>query len=348
MSPFFVIPALKVMFGAKRPKLNISEVMQSNKVLLVNLKETSTDQFIGSLIVSKIQQATFGRRYIPEKYRTPFYLYIDECSTIIKYAAEEFDAILLRARKYKLCLTIANQHPNDPKLPTAIQQKLPSIHTKILFNLKEVNALPLRSEIEHPPAPLTQSQLAAMHQYQEDLARWKTHRNRVFDAFNKVNDELDFLRSRLGKPSWFDPDSEWGDLHDFVSPERLTRLLYDAKRLKNEIINMSPEPTQPPTPPSTPPFTIAFLNTLPQFRAVAIVGNQVTNITTPQPLGRSSASYAKWIKKRSVQNYSCNTAPAPHHESTAPLATPDDDIAPTPPTDVPPNPRQKTRPRNSR
>jgi hypothetical protein len=129
MTPFVESPTLRTMF--QKAKLNIWDVMANKQVLLVNLKDTPTDLFIGSLVCSKIQQATFGRRYIPEAQRIPYYLYIDECHTIMKYAAQEFEAILTRARKYKLCLIIANQIEKD--LPKEIQQKLPLIHTKITF-----------------------------------------------------------------------------------------------------------------------------------------------------------------------------------------------------------------------
>jgi hypothetical protein len=117
--------------------LNIWDVMQQNKILLVSLRETKTDRFIGSLIAAKFQQATFGRDSIPESERLPYYLYVDECNTILKFAAEEFEAILLRARKYQLCLTLANQLPAD--LPEAIRRKLGTIQTLVLFNLDADN-----------------------------------------------------------------------------------------------------------------------------------------------------------------------------------------------------------------
>ena len=138
MTPFTESPTLKKMLGAKRPQLNIWEVMQKKQVFLVNLKDTPTDLFIGSLIASKFQQAAFGRRYIVESKRTPYYLYIDECNTILGYSAKYFESILLRARKYKLCLTLANQIPED--LPPSIQKKLGTIGTLVLFNLDTNNA----------------------------------------------------------------------------------------------------------------------------------------------------------------------------------------------------------------
>jgi hypothetical protein len=139
MTPFTESPILRTIFEAKKPKLNIAEVMRKKQVLLINLKDTPTDFFVGSLIASKFQQATFAKRYSPrEAKRTPYYLYIDECHTVLGYAVKEFEQILTRARKYKLCLILANQIPSD--LPPQILRKLGTIQTQILFNLDSNDA----------------------------------------------------------------------------------------------------------------------------------------------------------------------------------------------------------------
>lgn len=138
MAPFTESPTLRLMLGAKRPKLKIAEVMEKKQILLVNLKDTATDAFIGSLISSKFQQATFARRDIPESERIPYYLYIDECATLLKYAEKDFEKILTRARKYGLCLTLANQIPED--LPEGIRRKLGTMGSLVLFNLDTNNA----------------------------------------------------------------------------------------------------------------------------------------------------------------------------------------------------------------
>lgn len=138
MTPFFEIPALNVMFGARKPKLKISDVIRDNLIFLVNIKDTPSDFDIAALITAKFQQATFGRRYIPEGKRTPYYLYIDECHTILAYAEEQFEAILTRARKFKLCLTLANQIPSD--LPPGILRKLGTIQSLYLFQLEPDDA----------------------------------------------------------------------------------------------------------------------------------------------------------------------------------------------------------------
>jgi hypothetical protein len=227
MAPFTEPGTLRTIFEAKRPKLNIWDVMQEKKVLLVNLKDSPTDLFIGSLICSKFQQATFGRRYVEEPKRTPYYLYIDECQTILKYAAPQFEAILTRARKYKLCLTLANQLPSD--LPAPIQNKLGTIGTLYLFNL----------------------------------------------------------------------DSK------------------DARIFKDRIAPYQPE----------------FLTNLLKFHAVVRTNGAVHFLTnTPRPLGSSNASYARYIRKRTRELYTCNS---PEESFTEVSSFHDDDIPPGPEPKIP-------------
>src|ERR1700739_693122 len=138
LRPFRTTPALKTMFSSTTG-ITISDVMKNNQIFLINVKDTPTDYFIASLICSKFQQATFARRKIKlESARVPYYLYVDECHQVLSYAVKEFEAILTRARKYKLCLTLANQIPSD--LPTDIQRKLGTIGNLLLFNLEYKDA----------------------------------------------------------------------------------------------------------------------------------------------------------------------------------------------------------------
>ncbi len=225
MTPFTESYTLKTMLEAKRPKLNIWDVMQEKRIFLVNLKDTPTDLFIGSLIASKFQQAAFGRRYISEPQRTPYYLYIDECNTILDYSTKYFEKILLRARKYRLCLTLANQIPED--LPQNIQKKIGTLGTLVLFNLDTNNA-------------------------------------RIFK--------------------------------DRIAPFEI-----------EDLVNLGP------------------------FHAICRTGNRVYRIKTPSFLGPSPASYAKIIRKRTLDEYGCQPPKAP-------VDSKEDEPKPTgPPKAIPPH-----------
>lgn len=152
-------PTFRKVFDAPQPKLNLSHVIETNKIFFVNLHDTDKDLFIGSLIASKIQTAIFRRERINENARTPYYLYVDECNTVLKFAAEKFEKILLRARKYKLCLTMANPIPS--KLPSKIQDSLGTIANLALFNLNPEDARIFRYKL----APFRAEDLANLPQF---------------------------------------------------------------------------------------------------------------------------------------------------------------------------------------
>ena len=62
---------------------------------------------LGSMVVTKIQQAAMARTAIPEEERKDFYLYCDEFQY---FATDTFAEILSEARKYHLNLTMAHQY----------------------------------------------------------------------------------------------------------------------------------------------------------------------------------------------------------------------------------------------
>jgi hypothetical protein len=138
LSRFSERPTLRKIFDAV-PVINISDIMRDKKILLVKLKQNPTDRFIGSLIFAKFLQATLSREHIDLSEREPFFLYIDECQLIIRHAADDFSDTLTQARKYNLCLTLANQLPDDSDFPHKIKQKLPMLGTVILMRLDDPN-----------------------------------------------------------------------------------------------------------------------------------------------------------------------------------------------------------------
>ena len=134
LSKFEESPTLRrALNGALGVGINIWDVMQNKKILLINLHQSTTDYFLASLIVSKIQQAIFGRDFIPKEDRIPFYAYVDECDRVMKFCAEDFGEFLIRARKFNLCLTMANPIPGD--LPAEFRRKFGAIGALIFFNL---------------------------------------------------------------------------------------------------------------------------------------------------------------------------------------------------------------------
>lgn len=111
LSKYILSPPIKIMLGTPNAKLNLYDVMQKKQIFIANLARgkvgESTASLIGSIIVSKLQQAAFRRASLAVSDRIPFYLYVDEFQNFVTSA---FDVILSEAAKYQLCLTVAHQY----------------------------------------------------------------------------------------------------------------------------------------------------------------------------------------------------------------------------------------------
>ncbi|MEA3293207.1 MAG: type IV secretion system DNA-binding domain-containing protein [Patescibacteria group bacterium] len=97
--------------GQSKSTINLSEIMDKQKILLVNLAKgrigEDSSSLLGAMIVTRIQLAAMERVRIPEEERKDFYLYIDEFQN---FATESFASILSEARKYHLNLIVTHQY----------------------------------------------------------------------------------------------------------------------------------------------------------------------------------------------------------------------------------------------
>lgn len=105
---------IRHIIGQSTSSFNFREVMDSKKILLINLSKgligEQNAQFLGLLIIPKILRAALSREDMPEADRKDFYLYVDEFQN---FATEDFAQILSEARKYRLNLVVANQYINQ-------------------------------------------------------------------------------------------------------------------------------------------------------------------------------------------------------------------------------------------
>ncbi len=108
---FLVNPILQPILGKTTSSFRLREVMDSGKILLVNLAKgkigEDTAALLGTLLVSQMAVAALGRSGIPEADRRDFYLYADEFPS---FTTSAFAGMLAEMRKYRLCLTLAHQH----------------------------------------------------------------------------------------------------------------------------------------------------------------------------------------------------------------------------------------------
>ena len=101
---------MRNIIGQTKSGFNLREIMDTKKILLVNLSKGRTgelnSQLLGMIFVMKFQAAAMGRADIPENEREDFSLYVDEFQN---FATDSFESILSEARKYRLSLILANQ-----------------------------------------------------------------------------------------------------------------------------------------------------------------------------------------------------------------------------------------------
>ncbi len=108
--PFLSNTIMRNILGQTKSGFNIREIMDTNKIFLVNLSKGRLGdlnaQLLGMIFVMKFQAAAMSRADTPEEERRDFCLYVDEFQN---FATDSFESILSEARKYRLNLIIANQ-----------------------------------------------------------------------------------------------------------------------------------------------------------------------------------------------------------------------------------------------
>ena len=96
--------------GQPTNAFDFREIIDSRKILLCKVSKgvlgPETSALLGSLIIWKIYEAAMSRADQPVDARQDFYFYIDEFQN---FATASFGEILSESRKYRLCLTFANQ-----------------------------------------------------------------------------------------------------------------------------------------------------------------------------------------------------------------------------------------------
>ncbi|MFA6601490.1 MAG: DUF87 domain-containing protein [Candidatus Paceibacterota bacterium] len=101
---------MRPIIAQESSSLNFREIMDTKKILLVNLSKGRLGEInanlIGLILVGKILMAALSRVELLGKDFPAFYLYIDEFQNV---TTDSISTILSEARKYKLSLTVAHQ-----------------------------------------------------------------------------------------------------------------------------------------------------------------------------------------------------------------------------------------------
>jgi len=104
-------PLIRNILGQPRSAINMRKIMDERKILIVNLSKGKIGEdnarLLGAMIIARLQLAAMSRVDVPESERKDFFAYVDEFQN---FATDSFANILSEARKYHLCLILANQY----------------------------------------------------------------------------------------------------------------------------------------------------------------------------------------------------------------------------------------------
>ena len=108
---FVSSPLIRQIIEKPRSTIDLAEIMNQGKILIVNLSQgrlgEDNSSLLGAMLITKMQLAAMSRVNVSEEERKDFYLYVDEFQN---FATNSFIKILSEARKYRLNMVLANQY----------------------------------------------------------------------------------------------------------------------------------------------------------------------------------------------------------------------------------------------
>ncbi|OGZ24821.1 MAG: hypothetical protein A2896_00350 [Candidatus Nealsonbacteria bacterium RIFCSPLOWO2_01_FULL_43_32] len=108
---FISAPIIRNIIGQVRSSINMREIMDGQKILIMNLSKgrvgEDNSRLLGALLITKLQLAAMSRVDMPEEERKDFFLYVDEFQN---FATTSFVNVLSEARKYRLALILGHQY----------------------------------------------------------------------------------------------------------------------------------------------------------------------------------------------------------------------------------------------
>ncbi|MCL2082068.1 MAG: type IV secretion system DNA-binding domain-containing protein [Oscillospiraceae bacterium] len=139
---FTLRPHLRNVLGQEKPKFELSELFDSNKIVLVPLNKgiigAESARLLGSLIVGLTWVLALSRANKPQKERHPVNIYIDEFHDYLALC-DDFESALSVGRGLGVGFTVAHQYRGQlsPSIKEAIDA---NARNKICFTLNSANA----------------------------------------------------------------------------------------------------------------------------------------------------------------------------------------------------------------
>lgn len=109
LNSFIGDPILRDILGHPQSSINFRELIDSGKIILINLAKgrlKANSYLLGALLVAQIEEAAFSRVDTPRSQRLPHYLYLDEAHAQVP---ESLVSLLAEVRKFRLSVCLATQ-----------------------------------------------------------------------------------------------------------------------------------------------------------------------------------------------------------------------------------------------
>ena len=160
---FTAHPDLRRMFGDPQGAIDLRQLMDDEKIVLVSLSQGKLGEqaarFAGSVLMAGFQNAAMTRADTDRQQRRPFYLYADEYATFVN---SSFADTLAQARKYGLYLTAAQQivAQVDESIMDAM---FGNLATLVTFQVAQKDAERLAAELAEGATPADLMRLPKYH-----------------------------------------------------------------------------------------------------------------------------------------------------------------------------------------
>jgi hypothetical protein len=144
---------IRNVLGQPGNSFDFRDFIDNRKIVLFKLSKgiigSENASFLGSLVIWKLYEAAMSRADMPVEARQDFYFYIDEFQN---FTTSSFGEILSESRKYRLCLTFANQFLQQ--MPDAVKNTVfGNIANLICFRVGAEDAVTVSNEFKPRFAP---------------------------------------------------------------------------------------------------------------------------------------------------------------------------------------------------
>jgi hypothetical protein len=300
----FSTNTMRNILGQMHSGLDLNEIMNNRKILIVNLSKGALGEeeskLLGMMFVMRLQAAAMQRVGIPEEDRQDFCLYVDEFQN---FATESFASIMSEARKFRLNLIVANQFMTQ--LTDQIREAIIGNMGTVVCGRIGVTDAELMIKKFDPVFDVTDLQ---------NIPNYKAVTSTLINGTPTQPFTIN-LPTPMGEPD--------AEVQEYVKKLSRTRYGRDRAEVEAEINARLQTPATPAAGPTATPNVGA------------------NNI--PKPSGNGSF-LDNWLKKRqelAASAPSPTATPAPVAPPATPPPTPPVAPVPTPPAPTPPPPAQE-------